>query len=209
MLAEVYDSKLKPSKEQVELNGVVFNADYNEGLIHQVVTTYLNNSRAGTKAQKTRSQVRGGGAKPWRQKGTGRARAGSIRSPIWRTGGKTFAATPKDYNAKINKKMFKGGLRSILSELHRQNRIIFVDNIEVTEPKTKVMEKLFADANIQKNEKVLIISDTLDVNLYLSVRNLQNKWVIDIEDLDPVSLIYTDKVIMYKSLLPKIEEKYL
>ncbi len=209
MLAEVLDSSLKQVKEKLELNDALFDCKYNESLVHQVVVTYLNNSRSGTKAQKTRAMVRGGGAKPWKQKGTGRARAGTIRSPIWRSGGQTFAATPKDYNAKINKKMYKIGLRSILSEMYRQNRIVFVDSIDVSEPKTKIMDQLLSGADISARDKILIVTDSLDVNLYLSTRNLPNKWVVDVEDLDPVSLVYSDKVIMYKSLLPKLEEKYL
>src|SRR5687768_15067548 len=160
---------------KLELDAEVWGAPFNGPLVHECVVAELAARRRGTHATKTRSMVRGGGAKPWRQKGTGRARAGTIRSPLWRTGGKTFAAVPKDYNAKINKKMYKHALRSILSELYRQNRILFVDQLSIDEPKTKLAEKLFLELNIQKTERVLIVTEDLDINLYLATRNLPNK----------------------------------
>lgn len=192
------------SKKKLEINEVVFGCDYNEPLIHQVVTSYLNAARAGTKAQKNRSAVSGGGAKPWRQKGTGRARAGTIRSPIWRKGGVTFAAQPRSYDQKINKKMYRGALRSILSELIRMERLIVVDSIDLETPKTKSFLQLLDKLNIK--EHVFIITDAVEENLYLASRNLSNVEISDVSAMDPVSLIRSEIVLVTVDALKQIEE---
>ena len=187
----------------VELSEQTFGRDFNEPLIHQVVTAYMATGRAGTKAQKTRSQVSGGGSKPFRQKGTGRARAGTIRSPIWRGGGKVFAATPRDYSQKVNKKMYRAALRSILSELLRQERLMVVESFDVEAPKTR---ELVAKIKALQLESVLIVSEAVSENLYLSARNLINVDVRDAEYVDPVTLIRFEKVMMTLGAVKKIEE---
>lgn len=181
----------------------VFEAPYNESLIHQVVTAFMSNARQGTKAQKTRAEVSGGGAKPWRQKGTGRARAGSRSSPIWRTGGVTFAAKPRSYDQKINKKSYRVAMRSILSELIRQDRLVVVDQFDVATPKTK---QLKAQLDAMKLNDVLVVSNAVSENLYLSARNLKNVDVRDVEHIDPVSLIAYQKVMMTQDALKAVEE---
>ena len=192
------------SKESLALAPEVFDKAFNEPLVHQVVTAYLAGARQGSKAQKTRSEVRGGGRKPWKQKGTGRARAGSIRSPIWRGGGKTFAAKPRDFSQKINKKMYKGALRSILSELIRQERLILVDDFSVDEPKTKLLlDKLSVMGPLNN---VLLVTEILDENLYLAARNVRHIDVIDVEMVNPVDLIGFDSIIMTKAAIKHIEE---
>ena len=180
----------------------VFAAEFNEPLVHQVLTTYLAGARAGTKAQKTRSDVRGGGKKPWRQKGTGRARAGTIRSPIWRGGGVTFAARPRDYSKKINKKMYRSAMRAILSELVRQERFICVDEFDVPESKTKLVKEKLNGLGLNE---VLIITHELSENLYLGVRNLPKVDVIDTNEIDPYSLVGFDKVLMTQAAVEKVE----
>src|SRR3990167_7631829 len=152
--------QLANSKKKIAVSDEVFSTPFNEPLIHQVVTAYLAGERAGTKAQKTRAEVSGGGIKPWRQKGTGRARAGSIRSPIWRKGGVTFAAKPRNYTQKVNKKMYSGAMRSILSELLRQERLVVVDSISLEQPKTKALLKQLAEWKL--SGKVLIITETVE-----------------------------------------------
>ncbi len=180
----------------------VFAVAFNEPLIHQVLTAYLAGARAGTKAQKTRSEVRGGGRKPFKQKGTGRARAGTIRSPIWRGGGVTFAAKLRDHSKKLNKKMYRAGMRSILSELVRQDRFICVDAFDVTAAKTKqVLEKL-ASLNL---DDALIVTDALSENLYLGIRNIPRADVIDTNEIDPHSLIGFEKVVMTQAAVAKVE----
>jgi len=169
-----------------------------------VVTAYMAGARAGTKAQKTRSQVSGGGKKPWRQKGTGRARSGTTRSPIWRKGGVTFAAVPRSYEQKVNRKMYRGALRSILSELLRQDRLIVVDDFAVAEPKTKA---LLAKLGELGANDALIVVDQPDENLYLAGRNLYAVDVRDVAELDPVSLVAFDKVILSKGAVQKLEER--
>ena len=164
----------------------VFAAKFNEPLIHQVLVSYMAGSRSGTKAQKSRSEVRGGGRKPWRQKGTGRARAGSIRSPIWRGGGVTFAAKSRDFSKKINKKMFRGAMRSIFSELVRQERFVCVDEFDVSESKTKLVKEKLDKLGLKE---VLIITEGLSENLYLGVRNIPKVDVMDTNEIDPYSLI--------------------
>lgn len=193
----------RKSKNSVELSEGNFARDFNETLVHQVVTAYLAGARAGTKAQKNRAAVSGGGAKPWRQKGTGRARAGTIRSPIWVGGGKTFAASPRDYSQKVNRKMYRSALRSILSELVRQERLMVVDKFAVDAPKTKqLVEKLKA----MGAENALIVTDNLEDNLFLSARNLHTVDVCDVKRVNPVSLVGFEKVIMTVPAVKAIEE---
>ncbi len=193
----------RASKNSVELSDGNFGREFNETLVHQVVTAYMAASRAGTKAQKSRSAVSGGGAKPWRQKGTGRARAGTIRSPLWRSGGKTFAAVPRDYEQKVNKKMYRAAIRSILSELVRQERLIVVDKFAVDAPKTKQLaEKLKA----MGTPKALIVSSEVDDNLFLSARNLPHVDVVEAKRVDPVSLVGFEKVIMTVAAVSALEE---
>jgi len=186
----------------IEVADASFDQPFNESLIHQVVVAHLAGARAGTKAQKNRSDVSGGGAKPWRQKGTGRARSGTIRSPIWRTGGVTFAARPRDYSQKVNKKMYRGAIRSILSELLRQERLIVVESISVDAPKTK---QLVATLKGLGAEKALIVSEAPDDNLYLAARNVYGVAVTDVAGIDPVSLVGSDKVVMTVDALRMVE----
>ena len=193
----------KASKKTIEVSDVSFAADFNEGLIHQVVTAYLAGGRSGTRAQKTRSQVSGGGSKPWRQKGSGRARAGTIRSPLWRTGGVTFAAKPQDWTQKINKKMYRAGMRSILSELARQDRLVVLDEFKIEEPKTKLLAEQLKSMEL---DNVLILTDDMNENLYLAARNLFKVGVCEAGAVDPVSLVRFDKVLTTVSALKKIEE---
>lgn len=197
--------KLVDSKKKLEVADSVFACDFNEPLIHQVVTAYMSGARAGTKAQKTRAEVRGGGAKPWKQKGTGRARAGTIRSPLWRSGGVIFAAKPRCFKQKVNKKMYKGALRSIFSELIRQDRLLIVDSFQVKGPKTKELVAKFNSMKIDGS--VLIVSDAIDENLYFAARNLPH---VDVRDVatsaaDPVALVRADKVIVTEAALKEIE----
>jgi large subunit ribosomal protein L4 len=193
----------RSSKNSVELSDANFGRDFNEGLVHQVITAYLAGGRAGSKAQKSRSDVRGGGAKPWSQKGSGRARAGTIRSPLWRSGGKTFAATPRDYSQKINRKMYRAAMRSILSELVRQDRLLVVDTFAVDAPKTKeLVEKLRAIGV----ENALIVSDNIGDNLFLSARNLHKVDVCNANRVNPVNLVGFEKVIITVPAVKAIEE---
>lgn len=187
----------------VSVSEATFAREYNEALVHQVVTAYLAGGRQGTRAQKNRSAVAGGGKKPWRQKGTGRARAGTIRSPIWRAGGVTFAATPQDHSQKVNKKMYRSAMRSILSELARTDRLIVVENFDVEQPKTKLLVEQLKGFGV---ENVLIIADELDKNLYLAARNLHKVDVRDVDGVDPVSLIAFDKVMVTVDAIKKFEE---
>jgi len=180
----------------------VFSVEFNEPLIHQVLTSYLAGARSGTKAQKTRAEVRGGGRKPFKQKGTGRARAGTIRSPIWRGGGITFAAKPRDHSKKLNKKMYRAAMRSILSELVRQERFVCVDEFNVAESKTKLVKDKLADLSL---DDVLIVTEELNENLYLGVRNIPKVDVIDTNEIDPYSLIGFDKVLMTQAAVAKVE----
>jgi len=187
----------------VQVSDVTFARDYNEDLVHQVVTAYLAAARQGTRAQKTRSEVNGGGKKPWRQKGTGRARAGTIRSPIWRGGGVSFAAKPQDHSQKVNKKMYRAAIQVILSELARQERLVVVESFALEQPKTKTLVKQLGDYGL---EDVLIISDEVTENLYLASRNLHKVDVRDVQGIDPVSLISFDKVLVTVTALKKFEE---
>ncbi|MBV1889197.1 MAG: 50S ribosomal protein L4 [Proteobacteria bacterium] len=187
----------------VELSDAAFGREFNEALVHQVVVSYMAGSRAGTRAQKTRSDVSGGGAKPWRQKGTGRARAGTTRGPIWRKGGVTFAARPQDHSQKVNRKMYRGAMQCILSELVRQDRLVVVESFSVEAPKTKELVSKLAEYDL---DDVLIVTETVDENLYLSARNLHKVDVRDIQACDPVSLIGFDKVVMTVDSIKKFEE---
>ena len=180
-----------------------FAREYNEALVHQVVTAFLSGARQGTRAQKTRSEVAGGGKKPWRQKGTGRARAGTIRSPIWRSGGVTFAAKPQDHSQKVNRKMYRAAMRSILSELARTDRLMIVEALDVEQPKTKLLVETLKGYGV---DNVLIVADNVDKNLYLASRNLHKVDVRDVEGADPVSLIAYDKVMITVEAVKKFEE---
>jgi len=193
----------KKKASSVELSDVAFGREFNEALVHQVVVAYMAGARAGTRSQKTRSDVSGGGAKPWRQKGTGRARAGTIRSPIWRTGGVTFAARPQDHSQKVNRKMYRGAMQCILSELVRQERLHIVESFEVDSPKTKGLVAKLAE---YKLTEALVVTEKVDENLYLSARNLHKVDVRDIQACDPVSLIAFDNVIMTVDAVKKLEE---
>ena len=180
-----------------------FGREFNEALIHQVVVAYAAGARQGTRAQKTRAEVSGSGKKPWRQKGTGRARSGDIKSPIWRSGGTTIAAKPQDHSQKVNKKMYRGAIKSILSELVRQDRLVVVEKFELDAPKTKVLVQKLKDLAV---EDALIITASLDENLFLAARNLYKVDVRDVQGIDPVSLIAFDKVIVTVDAVKQIEE---
>ena len=194
---------MKDAQSALQVSETTFGREFNEALIHQVVVAYANGARQGTRAQKSRSEVSGGGKKPWRQKGTGRARAGSIRSPIWRSGGVTFAARPQDHSQKVNKKMYRAALQSILSELVRQERLIVVEQFAIDAPKTKdLVAKL---KGLELND-VLIVTPEVDENLFLAARNLYKVDVRDVTGLDPVSLIAFDKVLMTAEAVKQIEE---
>ena len=188
----------------LQVADAVFGVDYKPGLIHQVVNAYMAGARAGTRAQKTRAEVSGGGAKPWRQKGTGRARAGSSRSPIWRSGGVTFAAKPQDYSQKVNRKMYRGAVRSILSELVRQGRLVVVDDLRVEGPKTK---ELLALLKRHQLSDVLMLTDGLDDNLYLASRNIPKVDVMAVQDVDPVSMVAFDTVLATEAAVKYLEER--
>jgi large subunit ribosomal protein L4 len=187
----------------VEVSDVAFGKEFNQDLVHQAVTAYLAGSRQGTRAQKNRAAVSGGGRKPWSQKGSGRARAGTIRSPIWRSGGVTFAAQPQDHSQKLNRKMYRAALRSIFSELARQERLVVVEAFDLEAPKTKALVQKLGDFGLQD---VLIVTEDVSENLYLSSRNLHKVDVRDVVGIDPVSLIRFEKVLVTVPALKKIEE---
>jgi len=189
---------LKDAQSALTVSETTFGRDFNEALVHQVVVAYAAGARQGTRAQKTRAEVTGSGKKPWRQKGTGRARSGSIKSPIWRSGGVTFAARPQDHS-----KMYRGALKSILSELVRQDRLIVVEKFSVEAPKTKLLAQKLKDMAL---EDVLIITGELDENLFLAARNLHKVDVRDATGIDPVSLIAFDKVVMTADAVKQVEE---
>jgi len=189
--------------QAIEVSERTFGGEFNETLVHQAVVAYMAGGRQGTRAQLTRAEVRGGGKKPWRQKGSGRARAGSIRSPIWRSGGVTFAAKPQDHSQKLNKKMYRAALRSILSELVRQERLVVVEDFAVEAPKTKALVSKLGGLGLSD---VLIVTDAVDENLYLAARNLPHVDVRDVQGSDPVSLIAYDKVLVTVSAVKKFEE---
>ncbi|MBT8086057.1 MAG: 50S ribosomal protein L4 [Woeseia sp.] len=188
----------------VEVADSAFATEYNESLVHQVVTAFLAGARAGTKRQKNRSDARGGGTKPWRQKGTGRARAGTIRSPIWVGGGRTFAARPRDYSQKVNRKMYRAALRSVFSELVRQDRLVVTEEIRLKAPKTKDMAALLKKHDVSD---VLIVNEAFDENVFLSVRNLPHVGICDASSIDPVVLLRFEKVLITLPALKLIEER--
>lgn len=187
----------------VEISDAAFGREFNEALVHQVVVAHMAGSRQGSRAQKTRAEVRGGGKKPWRQKGTGRARAGTIRSPIWRSGGVTFAARPQDHSVKVNRKMYRGAIRCILSELIRQERLVAVDSFSVDAPKTKALQSQLKALDLKG---ALIVTEEVDENLYLAARNLNGVDVRDVQGIDPVSLISHDKLLITVGALKQLEE---
>ena len=199
-------SIVKPGNEDagaLSVSAANFDREYNEDLVHQVVTSYLAGARQGTRAQKNRADVRGGGRKPWRQKGTGRARAGSIRSPIWRSGGVTFAARPQDHSVKVNRKMYRAALKTIISELARQGRLLVVEALDVDAPKTRLLVEHLAAYGVSS---ALLLADEVSENLYLASRNLQKVDVRDVQSMDPVSLLAHDKVMVTVEAVKKIEE---
>lgn len=187
----------------IEVSEVAFGREFNEALVHQVVVAVMAGARAGTKKQKTRAEVRGGGIKPWKQKGTGRARAGTIRSPLWRSGGVIFAAVPRDHSQKVNKKMYRGAMRSILSELIRQDRLRVVNELVIEQPKTKTLLQKLKELNLGR---VLIVVDKLDDNLYLSARNVPDVAVKEAGGINPVLLLKYDHVLMTVDAIRKLEE---
>jgi large subunit ribosomal protein L4 len=195
----------KDSAQPVPVSEAVFGQAFNEPLVHQLVTTYLTNGRAGTKAQKNRSAVSGGGKKPWRQKGTGRARAGSIRSPLWRGGGKVFAASPRDYSQKLNKKMYRAGMRCILSELLRQNRLAVSADLLPGEGKTKLVTSKLKEYGLAK--RVLIVVEKKDPNFELAVRNIPHIQLSEAARVDPVSLVAAEKVVLTPGAAKALEER--
>ena len=190
--------------KSVAVSEAVFGCEFKEGLVHQVVTSYMAGSRAGTKAQKTRSEVSGGGIKPWRQKGTGRARAGTIRSPLWRTGGITFAAKPRDYKQKVNKKMYKVAMRSILSQLAREERLIIIEGFDFEKPSTKAMVSKLKEMNV---DKALIVLAEDNANVMLSARNIPDVYMANADEVNPYSLIAAKNVVVTTEALKKIEER--
>ncbi len=196
------DIQLHNTNQTLNVSDAVFGVDYNEPLIHQVVTAYLSGGRAGTKAQKSKAMVSGGGKKPWRQKGTGRARAGSIRSPLWRGGGKTFAAVPRDFSQKVNRKMYRGAIRSIIAELNRQGHLIIAESFTVEAPKT---QSLVAQLQAMSTNDILIVTGELDQNLFLSSRNIPHVEVCDVEAINPVTLLSHKKVLMTADAVKKLE----
>ena len=195
---------LSSTKNQdINISDNAFSKDFNESLVHQAVVSFRAGARQGSSKQKTRSEVRGGGKKPYRQKGTGRARAGTIRSPLWRGGGVTFAATPRDYSKKINKKMYRAAIRSIFSELLRQGRLVAIEQPVLEKPKTKEINNFLNEFSLSK---VLIITDELDINLYLSARNIPNVDIITVREINPVNLLKAQKVAVTADAFKKIEE---
>ena len=188
----------------LQVSDAVFGAELKTGLIHQVVTAYLAGGRAGTKAQKRRSDVSGGGQKPWRQKGTGRARAGTSRSPLWRSGGVTFAARPRDFGQKVNRKMYRGAVRSILSELARQDRLMVVSELRLSVPRTKDLVALLNGLGVKD---CLILTDGMDEALYLAARNLPGVDVMSAQEVDPVSLIAFENVVASEAAVKQLEER--
>ncbi|TNH03789.1 50S ribosomal protein L4 [Testudinibacter sp. TR-2022] len=193
----------KDAQSALTVSETTFGREFNEALVHQVVVAYAAGARQGTRAQKTRAEVAGSGKKPWRQKGTGRARSGNVKSPIWRSGGVTFAAKPQDHSQKVNKKMYRGAIKSILSELLRQDRLVVVEKFEVATPKTKVLVQKLKEMAL---EDVLIITADLDENLFLAARNLYKVDVRDVQAIDPVSLIAFEKVVITADAVKQIEE---
>lgn len=191
------------SGEALAVSEAVFGQEFNETLVHQLVVAYMAAGRSGTKAQKTRSEVSGGGAKPWRQKGSGRARAGTTRGPLWRTGGVTFAASNRSYKQKLNKKMYRAAMRSIFSELLRQDRLVITDDIYPSAPKTKELNTNLASLGFPS---ALIITDAVNVDLFLAARNLRSVEVCTTDSMSPVSLVNSEKVVLTAQAVKNIEE---
>ena len=191
---------------KISVSDEIFGRDFSESLVHQAVTAYLAGARSGTKAQKNRSAVSGGGRKPWRQKGTGNARAGTIRGPIWRGGGVTFAAKPRDFSQKLNRKQYRSAMKVILSELVRQERVVVLDELIVTEPKTKAIKGMFDSLGINGHSRCLIIDAELNENVYLSARNMKNVQLLAADRIDPVSLVNADQVVMTRAAVESIQE---
>lgn len=198
----VLKSDGKPASS-LEVSDAAFGADFNEPLVHQVVTAYLAGARSGTRAQKNRAAVRGGGTKPWRQKGTGRARSGTIRSPIWRGGGKVFPASTRDFSQKVNRKMFRAGLRSIFSEMARQGRVTVCDDVLVSKPRTRDLAALLKSLGA---ENAVIVTHVYEQNLWLAARNLHRVNVCEAREVDPVVLVGHEKVVMTSEAVKQIEE---
>jgi large subunit ribosomal protein L4 len=192
--------------QDIQVSDATFAREYNESLVHQVVVAYMAGGRAGTKAQKTKAEVRGGGIKPWRQKGTGQARAGSIRSPIWVGGGRAFAAKPRDFSQKVNRKMYRGAMQTMLSELARQERLAVVNGIELEAPKTKLLVQKLAELQLGNN--VLIVIEAHDEKLELAARNLPHIDVLPVSALDPLSLARHDRVLATAGAVRLLEERY-
>lgn len=189
--------------KSIKVSEATFGREFSEPLVHQVVTAYLAGARAGTKAQKNRSAVRGGGRKPWRQKGTGRARAGTIRSPLWRGGGATFAAEPRDHSQKVNRKMFRGAIQAILSELVRQERLVVVSELSLDEPKTKQVKALLEELGVSSG---LLVDESIQESFFLASRNIPGIYLADVQSLDPVSLVSAEKVVITVKAIEKIQE---
>ncbi len=196
------DLQITNSSDTVSVSDQVLGAPFNEALVHQVVTAYLAGGRAGTKAQKTRSEVSGGGRKPWRQKGTGRARAGTIRSPLWRGGGVTFAARPRNYSQKVNRKMWRGAMRAIVAELARQDRLVVLSAFTLDEAKTKAFVSKVRELELTS---ALIVTESIDHDLYLAARNVPGFDVIDSTAVNPVALIGAEKVVITVEALKRLE----
>ena len=192
------------SNQELQLSETVFGCRFNESLVHQVVTAYLAGGRQGTRAQKNRAAVSGGGKKPWKQKGMGRARAGTIRSPLWRSGGVTFAASTQDFSQKVNKKMYRAAMRSICSELLRQGRLIVLESFELENAKTRNLVTKLQDLNI--DQKVLIVLEEVNQNIYLAARNVHKIELVDVEAINPVNLVHYEKILITAPALKQIEE---
>ena len=203
MMGTVVEVQNASKKQEITLADSIFAVDYKEALVHQVVTAYQSGGRSGSKAQKNRSDVSGGGAKPWRQKGTGRARAGTSRSPIWRGGGRAFAATPRNFGQKINKKMYKIALRSMLSELLRQKRISIIESLIFEAPKTKKAKELLTQLKI---DSALFVTTDLEKNTVLSLRNIPSTEVIEVSELNPLSIMQYENLILTCEAVTKIED---
>ena len=196
--------KINDTGSALSVSDAVFGRELNETLVHQVVTAYMAAGRAGTSSQKNRSAVRGGGIKPWRQKGTGRARAGTSRSPIWRSGGVTFASSTRSYEQKVNRKMYRAAMQVILSELVRSDRVVVLDSLEVSEPKTRLLKARLQELGVSS---ALLVADEVEQNLYLASRNIPHVDVMDVEGLNPLSLVEKDKLVVTTAALKKIEER--
>jgi large subunit ribosomal protein L4 len=198
--------KLISGGAELAVSDATFGQEYNESLVHQVVVAYRNAGRAGTKRQKSRAEVRGGGKKPWAQKGTGQARAGSSRSPIWRGGGVTFAARPRDFAQKVNRKMYRGAIVSMLSELVRQNRLVVTDEIALEAPKTKLLASKLSGWSL--THKVLIVVEALDEKLFLAARNLPHVELLEVAQINPLSLVEHERVLMTVGAVKMLEERF-